>query len=193
MPGLLRPNPQTGYIHAEAHDIDRQLREGDGILWPGDPRLFLSMGTLTAGRSGYSDQLGRYVHRGEVVARRYEVHRYCEDGNVELIGTWKVEDFGRILMDLAPLRLDAPGRQSTIDAIDEHNAKIAKDASAALKESMMEVLDHQVRLWHDRENPRNRFSMNDIIPPEKRQRLDEVRAAPGMREPAPKVAATTEA
>lgn len=167
MTGLLRPDIQTGFVHAEAAEVDRKLREGDGILWAGDPRLFLSMGTLVADRSCYSERLKRRVIKGEVVARRYEVHRFCEDGNTELIGTWKVEDFGRILMDLAPLRLDAPGRKDTLTQIDEHNAKIEKERSGQFKEAMMEVLDHQVRLHVDRTEPTTRFRGLPGIPEKK--------------------------
>lgn len=162
MPGLLRPNLQTGYLHAEAEALDRKLRDGDGIFWAGDPRLFLSMGTLTADRSAWSDRLGRRVVKGEITARRYEVYRWCEDGNTELIGTWQLADFDRILVDLAPLRLDAPGRKDALTQIDEHNAAIEKKNSDAVKEAMIETLDHQVRLWHDRNEPRNKFFMNDV-------------------------------
>lgn len=157
MPGLLRPDLQTGFVHAEATDLDRKLREGDGIVWPGDPRLFLSMGTLTADRAGYSAMLKRNVHRGEVVARRYEVYRNCEDGSTELIGHWKVEDFDRILVDLAPLRLDAPGRKDTLTQIDDHNTAVEKAHSEQMKGAMFEVLEHQTKLWHDRNNPKQVF------------------------------------
>lgn len=162
---LLRPNLQTGYLHAEASEVDRKLREGDGVLWAGDPRLFLSMGTVTANRRAWIESLGRYVNKGEIVARRYEVWRWGEDGNAHLIGTWRVEDFDRILWDLAPLRLDSPGHKDALTAIDEHNEAVEKENSRKFKEATMEGLEHQVRLWHDRENPRNRFYMNDVTAP----------------------------
>lgn len=161
---LLRPNLQTGYVHSEAPELDRKLREGDGIFWAGDPRLFLSMGIITASRGGWVEALQRTVRKGEVLARRYEVWRWGEDGQAHLIGTWKVEHFDRILMDLAPLRLDSPGHVDTLKAIDDHNAALEKDRSDKVKESLMEGLEHQVRLWHDRNSPRNRFYMNDVIP-----------------------------
>lgn len=156
-PKLLRPDLRAGYVHADAPELDRQLREGDGIFWAGDSRLFLSMGVVEANRRAYVAQLGRYVKKGEIIARRYEVWRHGEDGTPQMIGSWRVEDFDRILVDLAPMRLDAPNRVDTLTAIDEHNAAIEKANTDEIKGSLMEGLEHQVKLWHDRSNPKNVF------------------------------------
>lgn len=144
-------------MHAEADETDRMLREGDGMGWPGDPALYLSMGTLTANKTGYNKQCNKVVRAGDIIARRYEVWRHTEDGEDVLIGTWRLEEFDRILFDLAPLRLDSPGHVDTIDAIDEHNNKIIKENDDKYVDSMMQVLDHQLHLWHDLNNPRNVF------------------------------------
>lgn len=155
--GIIRPDSETGWMHADAAETDRILREGDGMAWPGDPSMYLSMGILTANRTGYSSQCNRFVRAGDIVARRYEVRRHNEDGEDVLIGSWRLEDFDRIIFDLAPLRLDSPGHIDALDAIDMHNAKVEKQKEDEYVDVMMQVLDHQMHLWHDLNNPRNVF------------------------------------
>lgn len=154
---LYRVHELTGYMHADAPELDRKLREGDGIVWTGDPRLFLSMGIVVANRRTWVDELGRYVQPGEVIARRYEVWRHGEDGRDYLIGTWRLEEFDRILMDLAPMRLDSPGHVDAIEEIDRHNEALERENSRKFKEAMIEGVEHQVKLWHDLHNPKNVF------------------------------------
>lgn len=155
--GILRPDLRAGFVHAEAPELDRKLREGDGILWQGDPRLYLSIGVVQAERRAYVDELKRYVSKGEIVARCYEVRRHGEDGEDHLIGRWPVEQFDRILFDLAPMRLDSPGHVDALDAIDRHNAEMEKAASTRMKEVLFEGLEHGLKLAHDRHEGRNRF------------------------------------
>lgn len=154
---LYAPHDQTGYMHSEAPELDRKLREGDGIHWTGDPRLELRMGFLTAPVSRWEPKLGRRVKRGEIVARHYEVWRHTEDGEDVMIGHWNLEDFDRILLDLAPLRLDSPGHVDALDAIDANNAQVEADQSRQFKDAAMEGLEHMVRLHHDINQPKNRF------------------------------------
>jgi hypothetical protein len=154
---LYRTHELVGYMHADAPELDRKLRDGDGIFWTGDPRLYLAMGIVQANRRMWVEELGRYVNPGEVVARSYEVWRHGEDGREHLIGRWRVEEFDRILMDLAPMRLDSPGHKDTLDEIDKHNAKLEKAASDQMKEALAEGLEHQLKLWHDRTQPKNVF------------------------------------
>ena len=176
---LYRTHERTGYMHADAPELDRKLREGDGIFWTGDPRLYLSMGIVTAERRVWVDELGRYAQPGEVIARRYEVWRHGEDGRDHLIGTWRLEEFDRILMDLAPLRLDSPGHVDTIEAIDKHNEALERENSRKLKETLMEGLEHQIKLWHDLHNPKNVFRG---IPGLKGTALDAEATAPSTEE-----------
>lgn len=154
---LYRTHELTGYMHADAPELDRKLREGDGMVWVGDPRLELRMGIVVANRRVWVDELGRYASPGEVIARRYEVWRHGEDGQDHLIGTWRLEDFDRILLDLAPMRLDSPGHVDTLEAIDRHNTMLEREASRQLREVLLDGLEYQLKLWHDRNNPRNVF------------------------------------
>lgn len=155
--GILQPTDGVGYIHAQATELDRQLREGDGMLWPGDPRLDLRVGVLTAAKSGWDPNLKRNLRKGDVVARCYEVWRHSEDGSDYRIGRWRLEDFDRILFDLAPLRLDAPNRTDTLTAIDQHNARLEKENSERMRGKLVEMFEHVLKLWHDTNNPRNVF------------------------------------
>lgn len=137
-------NPEIGWLHSGAEELDRQLRDGDGMGWPGDPRLSLSVGVLE--------------HRlTRAVGRRYEVWRHNEDGTDTIIAHWRLEDFDRILFDLAKMRLDAPGHVDTQDEIDKHNAAIEADIDAKAKDSLGEMMEHAAKLHHDTNNPRNVF------------------------------------
>ena len=155
------PDSQMGYVHADAAKVDRQLREGDGLMWTGDPRLELRMGVVQANRRAYVPALGRYVSRGEIVARRYEVWRHCEDGIDRRIGSWRIEEFDRILMDLAPMRLDAPGRTDTLERIDAGNAAIEKENTDKFRDAAGEMLDHKLRLIQTHTEGVNRHFIND--------------------------------
>jgi hypothetical protein len=143
--------PDGGVVAPEYQDLTKRLQEGDGINWPGDPRMYLSIGVLTApsGRQG----------------RRIEVWRLNEDGSDTMVAHWHPSEQARILYDLAIMRVDRPGYVSVEDRIDAHNEAIEKEVSRAAQESMLETLDHAVRLHVDRHNPKSRFYMNDIVPP----------------------------
>lgn len=177
-----------GFMHAEAGELARKLRDGDGILWQGDPRLELGMETLAAPKSMWFPRLGRRVRKGEILARRYAVTRHNEDGSTSTVGTWRLEEFDRILMDLAPLRLDAPGHVDALEAIDKHNDALEKERDETAVAVMMEDNEHRMKLWADTTQGKTMFrqvgGMRDETP--------EVRkpAGPGPRprpEPAPKV------
>lgn len=157
MSGLFRTDLETGFVHADADELDRKLREGDGLLWSGDPRLYLGMGILTAPQSRWEEKLGRRVQKGDIVARRYEVWRHTEDGEDVLIGHWQLSEFDRILVDLAPMRLDSPGHVDALDEIDKHNAKLEKAAGDAFVANGVEAMAHALDVWHDTENPKHTF------------------------------------
>lgn len=138
-----------GFVHAEAGELARKLQQGDGILWAGDPRLELGMGTLEAPASMWYPPFGRRVKKGEVLARCYIVMRNNEDGTTTPVGQWRLEDFDRILMDIAPLRLDSPGHVDTLAAIDAHNDALEKERDATAVGVMMEDNEHRMKLWAD--------------------------------------------
>lgn len=154
---LYMPDGETGFMHSEAPELDRKLREGDGIHWTGDPRLELRMGIIKANRYAVNPLTGRYVRPGAIIARRYEVWRHCEDGTDQIVGHWRLEDFDRILLDLAPLRMDSPGHVDALDAIDKHNEAIEKENSRKFKESAMEALSHMLDVHVEREHGKTRF------------------------------------
>jgi hypothetical protein len=149
MPGVLLPNSDAGWLRADAADLDRKLREGDGIQWSGDPSLYLGQGLVEETRGGRPT--------GKIVARRWEVWRYCEDGVERLIGHWRMEDFDRICYDLARMRAEAPGHEDVIDAIERHEKEAEERVWQPYRESMGEMMEHMTKLWHDRNNPRNTF------------------------------------
>lgn len=147
------PHSELGYLHGEAPELDRKLREGDGIMWRGDPRLELRMGILTAKRNGPNPATGRWQRRGDIVARRYEVWRNMEDGTEQRIGHWLLEEFDRILVDLGPMDPRSPGHVPVADRLEKADAQVEKAQSAAFREAVGPMLEHQMRLAHDRNNP----------------------------------------
>lgn len=146
---LLLPNNDFGWMRADAPDLDRKLREGDGIHWSGDPSLDLRQGVVEEMRSGRPT--------GKIVARRWEVWRHCEDGVDRMIGHWRMEEFDQILYDLARMRADAPGHVDVVDSIEAGNQANEKRIWASWRDSQGEMLEHMAKLWHDRNNPKNVF------------------------------------
>lgn len=156
---LLLPNSDFGWVRADASDLDRKLREGDGIQWSGDPDLDLRQGVVEEMRSGRPT--------GKIVARRWEVWRHCEDGVDRIIGHWRMEEFDRILFDLARMRAEAPGHVDVVESIDKGNA--ATEAAIWQKghDAYSEMMEHMLKLWHDRNNPKNVFRGMPGLNPEK--------------------------
>lgn len=155
---LYATNPDLGgYVHSDAAETDRKLREGDGLVWQGDRRLELRMGILTAKRTGYHAQCRRHVTKGEVIARRYEVWRHNEDGTDEPVGHWTLEEYDRILFDLAGLRLDSPGHVDTGAKVDANNAAVEDAAADDYSQHLGEATEHMAKLVHDRTQPGNTF------------------------------------
>lgn len=146
---VLVPGADGAFLHSGAVELDRKLREGDGTGWTGDRHLFLAIGVAEETRSGR--KTGR-------IARRYEVHREYDDGRTELIGHWRMEEFDRILYDLAIMRAGAEGRtEGVLDRIDKSNAEIEAEQSRAFRDSYGEMLDHAARLTHDLQEGRSTF------------------------------------
>lgn len=147
-----------GYMHAGAEELERKLRYGDGILWQGDPRLDLAVGVLLAPRRMQHPKTGRWLNRGDVVFKRYEVWRHTEDGSEELLGHWLIEEFDRILFDIVQMRAGFEGKIPTaIERIDVKNAAIDKQKSDNFRNAYGAFAEHYFQLWHDRNNPRKTF------------------------------------
>lgn len=135
------PHGEVGYLHAEAPELARKLVEGDGIFWSGDPNLTLKMGYLTARYSGFDKQVKRVVRVGEVLARRYEVWRHCDDGMDRMVGSWLPDEFDRILLDISGMRVDAPGRKTAADRIAKENTENEKRQQDEIAELRKPVAD----------------------------------------------------
>lgn len=148
---MLTPHNEAGYMSSEWTDLDRKIREGDGIMWPGDPRMWLGVGIVEA--RGHQGRITRKAP----VGRRLEVWRDCEDGESRLVGAWHPTELFRILVDLCAMRVEAPGHVSAETRIDDHNDKIEKDAADAQADKTCEALEHALRLRHDKLEPQTRF------------------------------------
>lgn len=136
--------PDGGAVAPEYAELVRQIQQGDGMGWPGDPRMWLGIGVL------------ENKHTGKT-GRRLEVWRTNEDGSETLVAHWLLTEQHRVIYDLARMRADSPGHVSVLDIIDQHNDRIQKDLEDKAAEEMIQTLDHAIRLDHDRNNPRNRF------------------------------------
>ena len=148
MSGLLKPNQELGFVRDTA-ELERQLVKGDGIQWPGDPDLYLAQGIVE------ETNYGRPT--GKIVARRWEVWRHCEDGIERIIGHWRMEEFDRIIFDLARMRAESSGHEDVIDRIDAGNVKAEEKIWAPGRDKLAEMMEHMAKLHHDRNNPRNVF------------------------------------
>lgn len=165
---LLQNVPGVGFMHGEAHELDRKLREGDGLAWSGDPRLYLSVGVLSAPRLMQHPVSKRWINRGETIAKRYEVYRHNEDGSETLLAHWKIEEFDRILFDIQQMRAGAEGRiPDVIERIDLANAKTEAKNDQAIRDNLGEAIHHAASLAHDRNNPAHTFRQMPGLNPDK--------------------------
>jgi hypothetical protein len=146
---VLLPNSDFGWIRADAKDLDLKLRTGDGIQWSGDPNLELRQGVVEEVKWGRPT--------GKIVARRWEVWRHCEDGIDRSIGHWRMEEFDRILFDLAKMQAGVRGHENVIDAIERDEVAREKVQSDRFADSYGGMLEHMAKLWHDRNEGRNVF------------------------------------
>lgn len=140
-------HPNGSVTAPEWSDLDKKLRTGDGLMWTGDPRLWLGIGVL-------ENKVTRKT------GRRLEVWRDNEDGTTSMIGHWLPTEQYRVLYDLANMRADRPNAVSVEDRIDKHNDALEKAATEKATEATIEMLDHAIRLEHDRNNPRQKFFLN---------------------------------
>lgn len=133
--------------YPEFTDLADRVTNGDGTGWAGDQRLWLGIGVAK--------------HQGKT-GHRLEVWRYCEDGTDQLIGTWHPSEQYRVCYDLAQMRLDAPGRQATIDRIDAHNDRLEQENMEPWREYMAEKVERLAyQLMRKQGNARNRFAVSE--------------------------------
>lgn len=126
----------------EWQELATRVTDGDGLQWAGDPRLELRIGVIEyKGRTG----------------RRLEVWRQNEDGTESPLAHWRPDEQHRVCYDLAQMRLDAPGRVSTEDRIDAHNAKMEKAAVDAYNDKFAEMTEHMSKYLADTTGPRQTF------------------------------------
>lgn len=142
--GVLHPHQLLGFVR-DTTAFEHTLAKGDGIAWPGDEDMELHQGVVTSPN-------GR-----EILARRWEVWRNCEDGKCRIIGHWRIEEFDKIIFDLARMRPEAPGHVSVEDVIDAANDKIEAKNSAQFRDSMGAAIDHGARLLADTTGPKQTF------------------------------------
>lgn len=154
---MLVPTDNAGFVHSGVERLDRQLREGDGMVWRGDSRLRLKVGVITAQKRVQHPVTGKWLNRGDIVAKRYEVWRHNEDGTDTIIGHWRMEEFDRILFDLVQMDPRTPGHVPVEERIDKANAEVDKQNSREFQEAVGKYLDHKLRLVHDRTQPKNTF------------------------------------
>lgn len=129
----------TGALEA----LDDQLTQGVPTLgWPGDPKLQVELGVITAGRSGFSPEVGRYVRKGEVVARRIEVWKNTERHGRQQVGRWLLSEYHTIIPDLVKMDPSRPRHKSVEDRIDKHNAEIEAKQARAHRDVMGELMEH---------------------------------------------------
>jgi hypothetical protein len=167
--GLYTFEPGTGIVHAGADELHWKLKHGDGIHWAGDERLELGMETQEAQKGGWIEELGRYVRKGQILARRYAVYRHNEDGTFNRIGHWRLEEYDRILFDIAGLRAESPNHEQTSDLIDKANDAAEQAVTDAYVGVGADMLEHRLRIWNDTTQGKNRFrgmpGMRDLIKP----------------------------
>lgn len=136
---LIVAHDSQAFVHAGAYELEAKLVEMD-------PRLYLKYRVI------------EHPKKPGVKGRRYEVHRHCEDGQVRMIGHWRLEEFDMIWPDMQKMAAGAAGRIAGVeDRIDSHNDGMERDNSRATQEAMGEMMDHAVRLVHDRTQPKNVF------------------------------------
>lgn len=126
------------FIHAEAYDLEKRLMDFDN-------RLYLKYRVV---KHPTKDILGR----------RYEVWRHTEEGEMVMIGHWRLEEFGSIENDIRLMRAAVVGGAPTAEQqMDAGNEAVEKQNSTDFRDSMGDMLEHATKLWHDTNNPRNWF------------------------------------
>lgn len=139
--------PNGGILAPEWSDLADRIVRGDGLAWPGDPRLDLRLGVIEyRGRTG----------------RRLEVWRANEDGSETILAHWRPDEAHRVCHDLALMRADRPGFAGDTAAgrIDRHNDALARKARDEIDGLHAELTEYAARLYADTHGPRQKFFMS---------------------------------
>lgn len=142
----------------EAEQMADWLTDGKPELgWRGDPRLSLHVAVISAGQTGYSQKVGRYVSAGQALGYRYEVWRHLEDGTDERIITVDMNELHTLLPKLCQMDPRSPGFVDQFEAASKANDQAHADRARDLREAHGEMTEHLFKLWHDRNNPKTTF------------------------------------
>jgi hypothetical protein len=142
---LYTPTGTTSY--PEFTDLADRVTNGDGLGWPGDPRLWLGIGVAVHPRTGKQ-------------GHRLEVWRSCEDGTDQMLGSWHPSEQFKVCFDLARMRLDAPGHESVEDRIDRDNAAREAKGDEVMRDLLTQRVERMAyQLMRKQGNARNRFSV----------------------------------
>jgi len=139
----------AGMLHSDNDTLVKLLQNGDGMGWPGDPRMYLAIGVMEK----KNRSTGKIVDTG----RRYEVWRFNEDGTDTIVGHWHLNERDMIIWDLTRMRSESPGHVDTDLAVDLHNDKLEKDIEDKIIDAKGEMLEHALKLNHDITEGRNVF------------------------------------
>ncbi len=142
----------------EAEVLADQLTDGKPELgWRGDPRLSLVVGVISAGKTGYSSRVGRYVTVGQAIGYRYEVWRHCEDGEDRRILSKPMDKLHEVLPELCKMDPRSPGFVDSFVQAEKDSDKAHAEAGYRIREAQGEMAEHLFALWHDRNNPQHTF------------------------------------
>lgn len=144
--------PGGNVVAPEWAYLDKVLKNGDGINWTGDERMYLQIGVLTNRKTG-------------ATGRRLEVWRLNEDGTSAMIGHWHPTEQHRVAYDLANMRIERPGYEDALAKIDAHNERLQTDASEKHSAAIYETLDHAVHLHVAREHGEHQHFLPEKIEP----------------------------
>jgi len=136
----------AGMVHSDVDALVGLIQNGDGMGWPGDPRMYVTIGVLSQTKNGR-------VRTG----RRYEVRRWNEDGSIALIGHWRLDEKDKIIFELSRMRMDSPGHVDTLAEIDKTNAAIEQKATDVYMDSQGEMLSHAASIVAETEYGKNTF------------------------------------
>lgn len=127
----------------EWQELAGKVTDGDGLVWAGDPTLWLGIGVI------------EQQHRE--VARRLEVWKHCADGADRLVGSWHPSEAFRVCSDLAEMRADKPGGSTVLADIDRHNEMMEKAAEQRIEDVLAEATEYMAKLHADTSGPRQTF------------------------------------
>jgi len=147
------PTIDLANVPWEAQEVDRWLRDGNPTLgWRGDPRLSLAVGVLTASRNGVDPRTKKFHRAGDVLARRYEVVRHCEDGTDQRIMQRPLTKLHEIIPALNGIDPRTPAFEPVMDVVEREDAQKQKDVEYKIGQAIGEQREHLWKLVADRQN-----------------------------------------